>query len=126
METPVLADVVNHSRPLLCGESAIESFDPETLRFTIKEPREIRAGDRFEVFAPSANWNLHDNTISGCAQAVVFNNHGSDTSMFRNNLIERGGATNAAQAVVGTGKLKMDGNHIVGFDEKKSNPTDKP
>lgn len=108
------------------GQSVIETFDPETLRFTIKEPREIKAGDRFEIFSPSANWNLHDNTISGCAQAVVFNNHGSDTSMFRNNLIERGGATNAAQAVVGTGKLKMDGNHIVGFDEKKSNPTDKP
>ncbi|MBI5687313.1 MAG: hypothetical protein HZC54_19745 [Verrucomicrobia bacterium] len=98
------------------GFSIIESFDPETLRFTLKQPRDMKVGDRFEVFAPSANWNLHDNTITGCAQPVSFTGHGSDTSLFRNNLIERGGATNATQAIAGSGRFKLINNHIIGFD----------
>jgi len=102
------------------GLSVIESFDPETLRFTLKQPREMKTGDRFEVFAPSANWSLHDNTITGCAQPVTLTGHGSDTSLFRNNLIERSGATNVTQAIVGTGKFTLTGNHIAGFDEKKT------
>jgi hypothetical protein len=102
------------------GFSIIESFDPETFLFKLKQPRDMRVGDRFEVFAPSANWNLHDNILTGCAQPVAFNNHGSDTSFFRNNLIERGGATNATQAIVGHGKFKLTGNNIAGFDEKEA------
>jgi hypothetical protein len=38
---------------------------------------------------------------------------------FRNNLIERGGATNATQAVVGGGQLKQIGNHPAGFNGKE-------
>jgi hypothetical protein len=98
------------------GFSIIESLDPETFLFKLKQPREMKVNDRFEVFAPSANWSLHDNTITGCAQPVTFTGHGSDTSIFRNNLIERGGATNATQAIVGSGKFKLVGNHIAGFD----------
>lgn len=45
------------------GSSVIESFDPETLHFKLKQPREMKIGDRFEVIAPSENWNLHDNII---------------------------------------------------------------
>ena len=101
------------------GFSVIESFDPETFHFKLKQPREMKVADRFEVFAPSANWNLHDNTITGCAQPIAFSSHGSDTSFFRNNLIECGGATNATQAIVVTGRFKRIGNHIAGFDEKK-------
>ncbi|MCX6898062.1 MAG: hypothetical protein NT105_05105 [Verrucomicrobia bacterium] len=75
--------------------SIIESFDPETLRFKLREPHPMKPGDRFEVIAPSLNWLLHDNTITGCRQPVMLDSHGSDTSLFRGNLIERGGATNA-------------------------------
>jgi len=57
-------------------------------------------------------------SVSRRRQPALFNNHGSDTSIFRNNLIERGGATNATQASVVTGKFKLTGNHIAGFDEK--------
>lgn len=32
--------------------SVIESFDPETLRFRLKEPRDITVGDTYEVFPP--------------------------------------------------------------------------
>ena len=98
------------------GFSVIKAFNPETFHFKLKQPREMKVGDRFEVFAPSANWNLHDNTITGCAQPVTFTSHGSDTSLFRDNLIERGGVTNATQAIVTTGRFKSIGNHITGFD----------
>ncbi len=50
------------------GFSVIESFDPETLHFKLKQPHAMKVGDRFEVVAPSENWNLHDNIITGCTQ----------------------------------------------------------
>ena len=49
----------------------------------------------------------------------MLDSHGSDASLFRNNLIERGGAMNATQAVVVSGRSKLIGNHIAGFDEKE-------
>jgi len=97
--------------------SRIESFDPETLRFQLQEPGEMQIGDRFEVFAPSANWLIHDNTLTGCLRPVVLNSHGSDTSLVRGNLIERGGAR-SAQPVAVTGQFKLLDNHLVGFDER--------
>ncbi|MCX6898070.1 MAG: right-handed parallel beta-helix repeat-containing protein [Verrucomicrobia bacterium] len=108
------------------GFSIIESFDPETFHFKLKQPRAIKVGDRFEVFAPLANWNLHDNTITGCAQPAAFTGHGSDTSFFRNNLIERGGATNAMQAITSSGWFKLIGNHTAGFDGNGPQLSPKP
>jgi len=105
------------------GESIIESFDPQTLRFKLREPRPLKPNDRFEVVAPSLNWLLHDNTLTGCRQPVVLDSHGSDTSLLRNNLIERGGATNVTQAVTVSGRFKLIDNHIAGFDEKKAPAT---
>ncbi|MCX6910543.1 MAG: right-handed parallel beta-helix repeat-containing protein [Verrucomicrobia bacterium] len=111
-------------------QSVIDGYDATALQFKLKEPRDMKAGDRFEVFPPSANWNLHDNIITGCAQPVVLTSHGSDTSFFRDNLIERGGATNATSALVVTGQFKLIGNHIAGFDERtaptKSAKQEKP
>jgi hypothetical protein len=107
------------------GRSRIESFDPETLRFQLQEPREMKIGDRFEVFAPSANWLMHDNTLTGCLQPVVFGSHGSNTSLFRDNLIERGSA-NATQAVTVTGQFKLIGNQLVGFEERSGAAPAKP
>jgi hypothetical protein len=107
------------------GLSRIESFDPETLRFQLQQPRGMKIGDRFEVFAPSANWLMHDNTVTGCLQPVVLSSHGSNTSLFRDNLIERG-STNAAQAMAVTGRFKLIGNHIVGFDERSGVAPAKP
>jgi hypothetical protein len=34
---------------------------------------------------------VFDNTITGYTQSAAFTGHGSATSLFRNNLIERGG-----------------------------------
>jgi hypothetical protein len=50
----------------------------------------------------------------------MLTSYGSDTSLFRDNLIERGGATNATHAIVVTGRFKLIGNHIVGFGEKEA------
>ncbi|MFA6561503.1 MAG: hypothetical protein WCV00_06300 [Verrucomicrobiia bacterium] len=102
--------------------SVIASFDPETLRFKLREPHPMKPGDRFEVIAPSVNWIIHDNTLTGCRQPVMLDSHGSDTSLFRNNLIERGGATNATQAIVVTGRFKLDANHIAGFNQPAAAP----
>ena len=105
------------------GESVMDGYDPAALQFKLKEPHDIKIGDSFEVFPPSANWNIHDNTITGCQQPVALTSHGSDTSFFRDNLIERGGATNATQAIVITGRFQLNGNHIAGFDEKNNPKT---
>ena len=98
-------------------ESIIESFEPETLRFKLRESHAMKPGDRFEIIAPSVNWLIHANTLTGCRQPVVLNSHGSDTSLLRNNLIERGDATNATQALAISGRFKLLGNQISGFDD---------
>ncbi|MBM4082254.1 MAG: hypothetical protein FJ278_21295, partial [Planctomycetes bacterium] len=47
--------------------SVIESYEVETYRFKLREPREMKVGDAFEVYPPfGANWNIHDNTVTGC------------------------------------------------------------
>jgi hypothetical protein len=99
--------------------SVIDRFDPETLQFKLTQPHEMKVGDRFEVFPPSANWNIHDNTITGCAQPVTLDCYGSDTSIFRNNIIAKGEAEDVEQPVVVSGRFKLIGNHISGFDEKE-------
>jgi hypothetical protein len=100
--------------------SVIESFDPETLRFRLRDPNPMKAGDLFDVIVPSLNWNIHDNTITGCRRPIVLDSHGSDTSFFRNNLIERGGAAEAKQAMEVRGQFRLIDNQVVGFKEKES------
>jgi len=102
------------------AKSLIDSFEPDTLRFNLREPRKLRLGDRFEAFPPSANWNIHNNTITGCTRPVILDSYGSDTSIFRNNVINRGGATGVAQAVAVAGRFSIIDNHLSGFDEKDS------
>ena len=98
--------------------SVIESFDPETLRFQLREPHPMKVGDRFQVIAPSVNWLLHDNTITDCGQPVVLDSHGSDTSLFRDNIITCGDTANVTQAIEVHGRFQLIDNHIVGVDEK--------
>ena len=102
------------------GLSVIESFDPETVRFKLEKPREMKVGDRFEVFPRSAQWHVHDNTITGCLRPVVLEGHGSETSLFRNNLLLRGDAAGVKSAIELHGLYQFLGNHISGFDEQGS------
>jgi len=78
----------------------------------------MKVGDRFEVFPPSANWNIHSNTITGCLKPVVLDSYGSETSIFRNNIVSRGDAADVKQAIEVHGRFQFIGNHISGFDEK--------
>ncbi len=98
------------------GQSVLESFDPETFRFTVTQPREIKVGDRFEVFPASANWKLHDNTIAGCLHPVVFSSHGSETSLFQGNLVTRDDATGVKEPLEVHGVFQLIGNHLHGFE----------
>ena len=100
--------------------SILDAFDPETLRFKLRAPLEMKAGDRFDVFAPVMNWNLHSNTVTGCLKPVVLNSYGSETSMVKDNTITRGDATGVKSAIEVHGMFKLIGNHISGFDEKDS------
>lgn len=103
------------------GTSVIEAYDPSSLVFRLKAPRELKVGDSFEVFAPGgANWNLHHNTISDCLKPVVLDNYGSVTSQFSHNLVTRGAATGVAAAVSIAGAYKLIGNTVSGFDEAGS------
>ncbi|MBM4084129.1 MAG: hypothetical protein FJ272_05015, partial [Planctomycetes bacterium] len=98
--------------------SVIAAFDPQTLRFRLREPRAMKPGDRFEVIAPSANWNVHHNTITGCVQPVLLDSYGSETSFFKENVVTRGEAAGVKAAIEVRGRFHLIGNHISGFDEK--------
>ena len=100
--------------------SVIESFDPETFHFRLRAPHEMRAGDTFEVFPPSANWKIHNNVINDCLQPVVLDAYGSSTSIFSDNLISRGEAQGVKEALVVRGTFQVLRNHIYGFDEAES------
>ncbi|OGV64067.1 MAG: hypothetical protein A3K19_05950 [Lentisphaerae bacterium RIFOXYB12_FULL_65_16] len=103
------------------GVSVIDAFDTDALRFKLREPREMKKGDMFEVFPPTgANWDLHDNTVTDCQRPVVLDSYGSETSMFRRNLVTRGAAAGVKQAVEVRGWFKLGENHISGFDEPES------
>jgi hypothetical protein len=100
--------------------STIDSLDAETLQFKLREPRQMTTGETFEVFPPSANWNIHSNTITGCLKPVVLDSYGSETSLFKDNIVSRGNATEVKQAIAVHGRFQFIGNHISGFDEKDS------
>lgn len=101
--------------------SVIDAFDPETLRFTLKEPREMKVGDTFQVFPPGpANWSIHGNTITGCGDPVRLDAYGSESSVFRDNTVSRGEAQGVRQAIQVAGQFKLIGNTVSGFDEPGS------
>jgi hypothetical protein len=100
------------------GRSIIEAFDPETLRFKLRAPRTISGGDAFEVFpSAGANWNLHDNTITGCLRPIVLDAYGSETSLVKDNLVSRGEVAGVERAVLVRGRFDLVDNHFLGFDE---------
>ena len=49
----------------------------------------MKPGDFFHVVPNSANWLVHGNTVTGCP-SLVLGAHGSETTIFRNNLIAKG------------------------------------
>ena len=100
--------------------SVIESFDPDTLRFKLREPRSVKAGDLFEFIAPSLNWTMHDNTVTDCLRPVVLNSYGSRTSLFKDNLVTRGNTAKVPVGVEVHGCFQLVDNRITGFDEDKS------
>lgn len=96
----------------------IEALGPLAQRFRLKQPRDMKAGDRFEVSPGSLNWAIHDNLITGCLRPVVLIAQGSDTSVLKDNVISRGGAAEAKQAIqILRGQFKTGGNLFTGFEQ---------
>ncbi|MDD4016402.1 MAG: right-handed parallel beta-helix repeat-containing protein [Kiritimatiellae bacterium] len=101
------------------GTSCIECFAPLAMQFKLKQPAAMKSGDRFEILSDAANWVIHDNVISDCLKPVILDANGSPTSLLKGNMISRGGATGAKQAIqVVRGQFTSSGNLINGFDEK--------
>lgn len=100
---------------------SIEEFEPdEERRFRLSEPQRMQPGNVFQIFPNSANWLIHDNTITDCSYPVALESHGGATTVFRDNIISRGAAVDVAAAVVIRGQYKLIGNQVVGFDEENS------
>lgn len=103
------------------GTSVIESFDPSTLVFRLREPRRMAVGDEFEIVSPDGgNWLLHHNTVTGCKEPVVLETYGGPTSVFEDNLITRGLATGVAHAITVAGQVNLLDNIITSFNEPGS------
>ena len=102
------------------GISVIESFDPETLCFKLREPHEMKMGDRFDVIAPSLNWTMHDNTVTDCLRPVVLDSYGSRTSIFKSNLVTRGNTANVPHGIEVHGCFQLVDNRLIDFDENKA------
>lgn len=103
------------------GASVIDHFDPETCQFKLRDPRDMKVGDVFELFpAGGANWNIHNNLITGCLRPVVLDSYGSATSTVRDNIITRGSVTGVKAAIEIRGWFRLLGNHVFGFDEEGS------
>ncbi len=103
------------------GRSEIESYDPPSYRFTLKEPRETKPGETFEVYPPAgAGWNLHHNILDACLKPVVLDCYGSPTSQLRDNTITGGDTAGARAAVEVRGLFQVSGNQIHGFSDAGS------
>ena len=101
--------------------SVIDAYDPDTVSFKLRAPRAMKVGDSCQAFpAGPANWKVHDNTIVGCRQPILFGSYGSAASLFQNNLVSRGDATGVKQAIDVRGQCQFVGNHVSGFDEQGS------
>jgi len=98
------------------SHAEFHSFDPVALVFKLKAPTLMTAGDAFAFYPGQAHWDLHNNTITGCTRPVTLEVYGSDTTLFRNNIITRGRAAGVEAAVVQKGNVSISGNRIVGFD----------
>jgi len=104
----------------LTGTSIIESFDPETLSFTLREPLEMKAGDQFDVLVTSFNWTIHNNLVTDCLRPVVLDSYGSRTSVFKNNLVARGNTSKVPVAMEVHGSFQLVDNRFTDFNEDKS------
>lgn len=103
------------------GQSVVDHFDAESTRFVLSEPRELTAGESFELFPRSgANWRISDNTVSGCLTPVRLDSYGSETSVFEGNTITRGPVSGVSAAVQVHGWFQLIGNRFSGFDEEGS------
>lgn len=103
------------------GTSVIEAYDPDKQGLRLTQPRQLRVGDQFEIAPPQGvNWNLHDNTVTGCLNPVLLDAYGSSSSTFARNIISRGGAVGVQQALQLRGRFNVIGNTFSDFDEPGS------
>ena len=95
----------------------IDVYTPDEETLKLAQPHRAKVGDRFNVFAALANWQIHHNTVTGCRSPVVLGGYGSATSCFVDNTVTRGQAGSVKEAIAVQGRFRLLRNHIQGFDE---------
>ena len=100
--------------------SVIEQFDPDTLRFRLREPRQMKSGDILEFISPSLAWTMHDNTLTDCLRPVVLDSYGSRTSILKGNLVTRGNTPDVLTGIEVHGIFQLQDNHLLDFNEDKA------
>lgn len=106
-----------HHKGLSVLEAITGAAKPETLRFKLAAPRQIKPGDSFQVLPPSMNWQIHHNTIADCLRPVILDGYGGPNSVFQNNTLTRDAVTGITQCIEVRGRFQLIGNRLTGFDE---------
>lgn len=105
----------------LLGTSLIDHCDSDTGVIKLREPRDMKVGDIFETYPPGGgNWDLHNNTITGCLKPVVLDAYGGAAARFRENIITCDAAAGVKEAATIKGQFQVVGNLFQGFDEPGS------
>lgn len=93
----------------------ITEYDAATQVFTLTAPCVMMPGDRFAVFPKQANWSVHHNILAECACPMLLDGYGSDTSVFRENIVSRSVETPGNPAIVVAGNYQVADNQISGY-----------
>jgi hypothetical protein len=70
------------------SESEIFDFDPKAMTFTLSEPRDMKVGDKFNVYRPAGTkWSVHHNMIDNCTTPESLDSFGGRMVAFDNQIL---------------------------------------
>ena len=70
------------------SESEIYDFDPKAMTFTLSEPRDMKVGDKFNVYRPAGTkWSVHHNMIDNCTTPESLDSFGGRMAAFDNQIL---------------------------------------
>ncbi len=68
-------------------ESEISDFDPIGLTFTLKDAREMKRGDAFYIYGPTARpWLIHHNIVDNCTVSTELDSFAGKRAMLSGNI----------------------------------------
>jgi len=116
-----------HAAGAVCLEGAsgvdtvMDVSDGATSVFSVQGCTEVTYnGPAIHASSYTVRTSFPSNTVTGCVEPVKLDSYGSETSLFKDNLVTRGETMGVKSAVEVRGMFRLTGNHISGFDEKGS------